>query len=74
MSTATCLKRAIHREEGFPSGSLAPLFLICGCGRKTPVDRDEFIKSEGAGAINRAVVTCLCGLRYNGAGWLIGEK
>ncbi|HUD74221.1 MAG TPA: hypothetical protein VMQ76_04040 [Terracidiphilus sp.] len=32
-----CIKRAVKREEGYPIGSPAPLYILCGCGSKVMV-------------------------------------
>jgi hypothetical protein len=36
-ATVTCIKRALRREEGYPVGVSAPLYVACGCGGKVPV-------------------------------------
>ena len=32
-----CIKRAVKREEGYPIGSPAPMYIMCGCGSKVMV-------------------------------------
>lgn len=59
-----CLKRAVKREEGYPIGVPAPVYLDCECGHHLNLP-----------VISGLPMTfiCLCGREYDSRGWILSE-
>lgn len=56
-------KVALVRDESYPQGVPAPLFLRCHCGGRPSVNPGQ------------QIVTCYgCGTKYTGSGWLLNPK
>ena len=61
MSTQSKLtKVAMIRDNSFPVGTMAPLYLKCPCGEKNQTNID--LKEN---------ITCKCGQEFTYNGWLI---
>lgn len=58
MATVEFLKVALRREDGYPVGYPAPLYVVCKCGRKIKQFSDYQFH-------------CDCGNEYNEDGWLL---
>lgn len=58
-------KRALRREEGYPVGISAPLYVACGCGEKVPVPTIK--------GLPMTYKCGQCGIEYDQAGWILSE-
>lgn len=56
-----CTKRALKREQGYPVGTPAPIYLDCECGHHLTMP------------IGQLRVQCVCGIEYDAMGWIIGK-
>lgn len=52
-------KKALKREPGYPIGSAAPMYLVCVCGQKVSVVKND------------DVVCPVCLRRYDDRGWIL---
>lgn len=53
-------KKAVIREQGYPIGQPAPMYLICVCGKKNSVENYP----DGPD------IACTCGVQFNNRGWI----
>jgi hypothetical protein len=58
MSYSGFMKKALIREEGYPVGVPAPMYLVCICGKKVSMPE-------------RGGVFCECGTEYSASGWIV---
>lgn len=63
--TTGFLKRALKRQEGYPQGVTAPLYLDCECGHKLSI---PIIKGLPM------TYQCLCGREYDAQGWILKPR
>jgi hypothetical protein len=57
-SSLTCTKVALRREEGYPAGVRAPMYIVCPCGTKIPAQIDGMKCDD-------------CGRKFDSGGWIV---
>lgn len=73
-ATMKLMKVALRREDDesrWPTGTPAPVYLVCPCGRKVPI-RNEHGKPVNADEDGNTA--CECGQVFDGRGFLTGRK
>ncbi len=58
------VKRALRRDEGYPIGQPAPLYILCECGGKVPVPVVRGLPMT---------YQCACGVVYDAQGWIVSR-
>lgn len=72
-ATGQYTKRALIRDDSYPVGVPAPLHLNCECGARVEMT-ETIVNDEGwkPGLILNPA-TCVCGIKYNGAGYILSR-